>query len=61
MNILNLWNMLEGKRTYIIALVMAVLNLLVAFNAITPEHLSQINVILGALGLGAVRSALPPK
>lgn len=49
---------LQGKRTYIIAVVIAVLNLLVACNVVSPEHLTQINFILGALGLGTLRSAV---
>lgn len=49
---------LAGKRTYIVAVVMAVLNLAVAFGWISPDHLSQINVVLGALGLGALRAAI---
>lgn len=56
--ILQLWNSLSGYKTYIVALVIAVLNLAVAANWVTPEHLTQINLVLGALGLGAVRSAI---
>lgn len=48
---------LQGKRTYIIAAIMAVLNFAVAVNWISPENLSQINAILVALGLGALRAA----
>ncbi len=50
--------LLEGKKTYIVAVVIAVLNLLVAFNVISPDHLTQINMVLGALGIGALRSAV---
>jgi hypothetical protein len=49
---------LQGKKTYITAAVLALLNLAVAFNLITPDHLTQINFILTALGLGALRSAV---
>lgn len=52
---MNILKTLEGKKTYITAVVLAVLNLLVAFGVITPDHLSQINTILGALGLGFLR------
>ena len=49
---------LQGYRTYIIAVVIAVLNLLVATGVVSPDHLTQINFILGALGLGTLRSAV---
>lgn len=49
---------LVGKKTYIVATVLAILNLAVAFNWISPDHLSQINTVLVALGLGALRSAI---
>ena len=55
---MNLFTKLEGKRTYIIAAVLAVLNLLVAFNVISPEHLAQINSVLAATGLATLRSAV---
>lgn len=49
---------LEGKKTYIIAAVIAVLNFLVSVNAISPAHLMAINFVLGALGLGALRAGV---
>ena len=49
---------LEGKKTFIVAIVIAVLNLAVALNWITPDHLAQINMILGAAGLGAIRDSI---
>lgn len=49
---------INGKKTYIIAVIIAVLNLAVAFGWISPENLEQINVILVALGLGALRSGV---
>ena len=51
-------NALDGKKTYIVAIVVALLNLAVAFNWISPAHLSQINLILAALGLGALRAGV---
>jgi hypothetical protein len=54
----NLYYALEGRRTYIVAVVIAVLNLAVAFGWVSPENLTQINVVLGALGLGALRSSV---
>lgn len=49
---------LAGKKTYIVAIVLAVLNLAVAMGWISPEHLEQINLILVALGIGALRSGI---
>lgn len=49
---------LSGRKTYIVALVLAVLNLAVAFGWVDPYHLEQINVVLVALGLGALRNGV---
>jgi uncharacterized membrane protein len=49
---------LYGRKTYIVAFVMALLNLLVAFEVISVEQLDQVNVILVALGLGAIRAGV---
>lgn len=49
---------LSGKKTYIIAIVLAVLNLAVAMNWISVDQLNQINTILVALGLGALRAGV---
>lgn len=56
--LVNLWVLLDGKKTYIIAVVTAVLNLAVAFGWLSVDNLTQINVVLGALGLGALRSGV---
>ena len=54
---------LEGKKTHIIAGVGAVINFINfltqsgAFNVNVP-HLAQINVVLGFLGLSALRAAV---
>ena len=55
---MNVINALQGKKTYIVAIVLAVLNLAVAFNWINTSQLVEINWVLGALGLGALRSAV---
>ena len=55
---MKLLTLLDGKKTYIVALVLAVLNLAVAFNWVTVDQLTQINTILVALGLGALRSGI---
>ena len=52
------WSSLDGKKTHIIAGVIAVLNIAVAFGYISPAHLVQINLVLGALGLTALRSGI---
>jgi len=49
---------LKGYKTHIIAVVLVVLNLAVGFNWISPAHLMQINVVLGALGLSALRAGI---
>lgn len=49
---------LEGKKTYIVAIVMAALNIAVTLNMISPENIEQINIILVALGIGALRSGI---
>ncbi len=53
-----LLEILDGKKTYIIAVVTAVLNLLVAFNAISVEHLTAVNAVLVALGGAAIRAGI---
>ncbi len=50
--------LLVGYKTYIVATLLVLLNLAVAFGWVTPEHMSQINTILGALGLAALRSGV---
>lgn len=52
---------LQGRKTYIIAVILAVLNLCVAFGWISPENLEQINTVLVALGLGALRAGVNSK
>ena len=49
---------LWGKKTYIVAVVIAVLNLAVAFGWVSPAQLEQINYVLVALGLGALRAGV---
>lgn len=54
----NLVYKLQGKKTYITAFVLAALNLAVAFGWISPAHLAQINTVLAALGLAALRAGV---
>lgn len=49
---------IDGKKTHLVALALTVLNLGVALNLISPAHLVQINMVLGALGLSALRSGI---
>lgn len=49
---------LVGKKTYIVAVIIAVLNLAVAFGWISSDNLEQINLILVALGFGALRAGV---
>ena len=51
-------NALSGRKTYIVAVVVALLNLAVAFGWVSPDHLTQINMVLGALGFSALRQAV---
>lgn len=48
---------LDGKKTYIVAIIAGLLGLLTAMGHPTPEW---VYVVLGALGLGAVRSSIGP-
>ena len=52
---------LQGKKTYIVAALLALLNLAVALDLVTVDQLSQINAILVALGLGAIRAGVSGK
>lgn len=51
-------NALSGKKTYLVAVVLALFNLAVAYGWIDPAHQEQINAVLVALGLGALRSGV---
>lgn len=51
---------LEGKKTYIISTAFALFNLALQSNVITlaPKTIVEINAVLAALGLGALRAAV---
>ena len=53
-----LLDFLAGKKTYIIVVIGAVLNVAVAFGWVSPDNLEQINAVLVALGLGAIRAGI---
>ena len=46
---------LQGKKTYIVAILTAIFIILNAFDVVIPEYVYQ---LLAVAGLGAVRSAL---
>lgn len=50
--------MLSGKKTYLVAAILGLLNAAVYLNWITVDQLNQINAILVALGLGALRAGV---
>ena len=50
--------LLEGKKTYLVALVAVVLNFCVYMNWLTVDQLTQVNVVLGFLGLSALRAGV---
>lgn len=49
---------LEGRKTYTIAAITALINLAVAFGWISPDHLEQINMVLVAFGGAALRAGI---
>jgi len=49
---------LNGKKTYIIAIILAVINLLVACEVLPHEAVEPINFVLAGLGLGTLRLAV---
>lgn len=51
-------DVLDGKKTYIIAIITAVLNLAVACGWISVDYINQINFILVALGGAALRAGV---
>lgn len=53
-----MYNWLKGKKTYIIAAVLIVLNGMVALGYLSNEQINQINVLLGALGLATLRAGV---
>lgn len=54
----NLYYALDGYKTYIIAIVTAVLNLAVAAGWINVDNLNAINIVLVAAGGAALRSGI---
>ena len=48
----------QGKKTYLVALVAAVLNLLVACGVVSVDNLGEINAVLAALGGASLRAGV---
>jgi len=53
-----LLSLLDGRKTYLIAFIIAALNVAVAYGWITPDHLATINIVLAALGVSALRASV---
>ena len=49
---------LSGKKTYLIVLIAVVVNVAQQQGWITVDQIDQINIVLGFLGLGAVRAGI---
>lgn len=49
---------LEGKKTYIVIIVAIVFNTLVQLGYVDASHVEYVNIILAALGLGALRAGV---
>lgn len=49
---------LSGKKTYIVAGIVAAIAFAKAMDWVTPEQLEVILIVLSALGLGVVRNAI---
>lgn len=49
---------LKGRKTYLVAIIAIVLNTAVYMNWITVDQLTQINYVLAALGLAALRAGV---
>lgn len=49
---------LQGKKTYIIIIVAIVFNTLVQLGYIDASYVEYVNIVLAALGLGALRAGV---
>jgi len=49
---------LQGKKTYIIIFVAIVFNTLVQLGYVDPSYVEYVNIVLAALGLGALRAGV---
>jgi hypothetical protein len=53
-----LQTLLEGKKTYIVIVVAIVFNSLVQLGYIDYSYVEYVNIVLAALGLGALRAGV---
>jgi len=51
-------NELQGKKTYIVVIVAIIFNTLVQYGYVDPSYTQYVNIILSALGLGALRAGI---
>ena len=54
----NISNSLKGRRTYIVVIVAIIFNTLVQYGYVDPSYAQYVNIILSALGLGALRAGM---
>jgi hypothetical protein len=53
-----LQTLLEGKKTYIVIVVAIVFNTLVQLGYVDYSYVEYVNIVLAALGLGALRAGV---
>jgi len=53
-----MYQFLQGKRTYVVAIIVAVLNLAVAAGWVNTQYINEINMVLVALGGAAIRAGI---
>ena len=53
-----LQTLLEGKKTYVVIVVAIVFNTLVQLGYVDPSYVEYVNIVLAALGLGALRAGV---
>ena len=51
-------NFLDGKKTYIVVIVAIAFNTAVQLGYLQPDHIEYVNIVLGALGLAALRAGV---
>lgn len=51
-------SLLEGKKTYIVVIVAIVFNTLVQLGYLDANYVQYVNIVLAALGLGALRAGV---
>ena len=54
----NISNSLKGRRTYIVVIVAIIFNTLVQYGYVDPSYAQYVNIVLSALGLGALRAGI---